>query len=220
MPDITSLLYGMASYTHLIAFGLLMLSGLNLPISEDLVFIVSASVAATVMPENTFLIFMGCYMGAFLSDSIAYAIGRFAGRKLLEIRFIRHIFHADKILTVEKYFVSYGGKTLFFGRFIPFGVRNVLFMTSGFVKMRYRKFFLIDLSAVTLTSLILFSWDTPWEPIIPSYSPISEGIKSRLLLSWSCCYPLFSSSKKYIDPETPQWCKVLDDRMSGHNYSE
>jgi len=147
----------MVSYTHFIAFGLLMLSGLNLPISEDIVFLVSGSIAATIVPENVVLIFLGCYLGAFLSDSIAYCIGRFAGRRLLEIQLVRRLFHADRILTVERYFVSYGGKTLFFGRFIPFGVRNVLFMTSGFVRMRYIKFFFIDLAAVTITSMILFS---------------------------------------------------------------
>ncbi len=156
MEYIIDLLYGTAPQVHYLSFGLLMLSGLNFPISEDLVFIISASIAATIIPENTALIFGGCFLGAFVSDSVVYCIGRFGGRKLLEVRFFAKIFHEKKMLTIENYFVQYGGKTLFFGRFIPFGVRNVMFMTSGFIRMKYRKFFFIDLMAVTFTSSILF----------------------------------------------------------------
>ena len=157
MNSIAGILYGMAPYVHLIAFGLLVLSGLNFPVSEDLVIIISASIAATVIPQNCIIIFIGCFLGAFLSDSLAYTVGRIGGRRLLESSLVRRLFHADRILTVENYFIKYGGKTLFFGRFVPFGVRNVLFMTSGFVRMKYIKFFIIDLCAVSITSTILFS---------------------------------------------------------------
>lgn len=157
MNNIADILYAMAPHVHLMAFGLLLLSGLNFPVSEDLVIIISASVAATVIRQNCVIIFIGCFMGAFLSDSLAYSVGRIGGRRLLESSFVSRLFHADRIRTIENYFMKYGGKTLFFGRFIPFGVRNVLFMTSGLVRMRYFKFFIIDLFAVSITSTILFS---------------------------------------------------------------
>ena len=75
--DIASILTdSVANNLHFISFGLLILAGFNIPISEDLVFIISASIAAAVIPENRFLIFAGCFLGASFSDIIAYSIGR------------------------------------------------------------------------------------------------------------------------------------------------
>lgn len=153
----------MSPYVQFISFGLLMLSGLNLPVSEDIVFIISASIAATIEPQNTLYIFAGCYMGAYLSDILAYCIGRFGIKKILYSRLMirlklvnpQNVESRMKILS--GYFESYGGKTLFFGRFIPLGFRNILFMTCGFIKMNPVKFMIIDLCAVTSTSLILFT---------------------------------------------------------------
>lgn len=163
MIDIQSLLMGMIPYVQYVSFGLLLLAGLNLPVSEDIVFIVSASLAATIVPENTFYIFAGCFLGAFMSDLEAYLIGRFAIKRMLSGTILNrlNIFNSkkleQKIETVRRYFLKYGGKTLFAGRFIPFGVRNVLFMTSGLIHMNIIKFIIIDLCALICTSTILFS---------------------------------------------------------------
>ncbi len=156
--DLTSILSGsMAANLHFISFGLLLLAGFNLPVSEDLVFIISASIAATVIPENTVLIFMGCFLGAYFSDIIAYLIGRHGVNYLLKMKFFNSESTQRKVATVEKYFNKYSGKTLFFGRFIPFGVRNILFITAGMVRMEPLRFLIIDFSALIITSVILFS---------------------------------------------------------------
>jgi membrane protein DedA with SNARE-associated domain len=156
MNTITEILFAMAPNVHFISFGLLILAGFNMPVSEDLVFIVSASIAATIVPENTVYIFIGCFMGAYFSDIIAYTIGRTFGRRLLKISFFQKLFPEEKIEKIERYFLKYGGNTLFFGRFIPFGMRNVLFATSGIVKMKISKFLLVDFLALCVTSTVLF----------------------------------------------------------------
>jgi len=163
MFDVKEILLGMSPYVQFISFGLLMLSGLNFPISEDIVFIISASIAATIEPQNTLLIFAGCFLGAYLSDIVAYCIGRFGIKKLLHSRIMIRLKLIDpqyvesRMKILGGYFEAYGGKTLFFGRFIPLGFRNILFMTCGFIKMNPVKFMIIDLCAVTSTSLILFT---------------------------------------------------------------
>jgi len=157
MEHLSELLYNLAPYTHFIAFGLLILAGLNLPVSEDLVFIIAASIAATITPEKTMLIFLGCFSGAYTSDIIAYAIGRYAGRQVMETKIIRRFVSEKKLFKVEEYFHHYGQKTLFFGRFIPFGVRNVLFISAGIARMRFHRFLIIDFFALIITSTILFS---------------------------------------------------------------
>jgi membrane-associated protein len=163
MFDVKELLMGMTPYVQYVSFGLLMLSGMSMPVSEDIVFIISASIAATVAPKNLHIIFAGCFLGAYLSDILAYSIGRYGLKKIIFSPFMvkLKIINPDRIqsrlYTMQNYFASYGGKTLFFGRFIPFGMRNVIFMTCGLIKMNPVKFMIIDLCAVTCTSLILFS---------------------------------------------------------------
>jgi len=155
--DILNLLsVSMAENLHFISFGLLLLAGINFPISEDLVFIISASIAATVIPENKYLIFMGCFLGAYISDIIAYLLGRYALPILFKINLFNRKSTRKKIVRIEFYFNKYGVKTLFFGRFIPFGVRNMLFLTAGMVKFNFLKFILTDLAALTITSSLLF----------------------------------------------------------------
>jgi membrane-associated protein len=163
MFEVKEILVGMAPYTHYVAFGLLLLAGFSLPVSEDIVFIISASLAATVVPENIYYIFAGCFLGAFLSDIEAYLIGRYGinkilfSRLLLRSRIVNREKVEQKINTVSTYFLTYGGKTLFFGRFIPFGARNVLFMTCGLIRMKLVRFMIIDFCALCCTSVLLFS---------------------------------------------------------------
>lgn len=157
MEQLSDLLYDFAPYTHYIAFGLLILAGLNVPVSEDLIFIISASIAATIVPRNTALIFGACFLGAYTSDIMAYSLGRFAGRRILEMKMIRRFISIKRVMKVERYFHLYGRKTLFFGRFIPFGVRNILFISAGIARMRFHFFLLIDFLALIITSSILLS---------------------------------------------------------------
>ena len=61
--------------------------------------------------------------------------------------------------TVEKiagFYEKYGPLTLLLGRFIPFGVRNGLFLTAGLSKMKFVKFALSDLLAATITCSLYF----------------------------------------------------------------
>lgn len=162
MIDIPSLLNSMVQYTHFISFGLLLLAGFNIPVSEDLVFIISASIAATRVPEHSVIIFAGCFLGAYLSDITAYSIGRYGINRILHSPLLvraRLVDPANLKVRLDKargFFDRYGGKSLFFGRFVPFGVRNVLFMSSGLTRMPFIKFLAIDLAALTCTSSILF----------------------------------------------------------------
>ena len=152
----------MARYTQFISFGLLILAGFSLPVSEDLVFIISASIAATTVPENTIWIFIGCFTGAFLGDNIAYLIGRYGINRILFSPFLTRTGIVNRagierrIERTKGFFARFGGKTLFFGRFVPFGVRNVIFMSCGLIRMPLPRFMLIDLSALVFTSSILF----------------------------------------------------------------
>lgn len=157
MAYISNLLFDFAPHVHYIAFILLLLAGFNFPISEDIIFIISASIAATIVPEHTFKIAAGCILGAYSSDIISYYLGRFGMKFILQHKKLARFYPLDKIQKIEYYYQSHGAKTLFFGRFIPFGVRNVIFLTAGLARMKIYKFMLVDLLALSITSTILFT---------------------------------------------------------------
>ncbi len=223
MFDIKEILMGMSPYVQFISFGLLMLSGLNVPISEDIVFIISASIAATIEPQNTFSIFAGCFLGAYLSDILAYCIGRFGIKKILYSRVMIRLKLVNpqnvesRMKKLSGYFESYGGKTLFFGRFIPLGFRNILFMTCGFIKMNPVKFMIIDLCAVTSTSLILFTLGYTFGNNYEKIVPYLNRYKIVLVVLIIAIIIIFIVRKKRHKDKTSVDSEAASDEMKSKN---
>ncbi|OGN55499.1 MAG: hypothetical protein A3D96_02570 [Chlamydiae bacterium RIFCSPHIGHO2_12_FULL_44_59] len=157
MDSIIQFLFEHAQYAHWIVFGALMLAGINVPISEDLMIIFSAVLAATVVPENTLSLFVAVFLGCYISDWVCYWIGRALGPKLWHISWFAKTFEKKRIAQIQSYYEKYGFWTLLVGRFIPFGVRNCLFLTAGLGKMHFGKFLLSDGIACILSNTVLFS---------------------------------------------------------------
>ena len=63
----------------------------------------------------------------------------------------------ERIEKIKNYYEQYGVVTLIVGRFIPFGVRNGLFLTAGLGKMEFKKFALSDLLACTISTVTFFT---------------------------------------------------------------
>jgi membrane protein DedA with SNARE-associated domain len=157
MDTIVQFFFDHAPHAHWIVFGALMLAGLNVPISEDVMIIVSAVLAATVVPENTAHLFLGVFLGCYLSDWVSYWIGRKFGPKLLSIKWFAKTVSQKRLAAIHNYYEKYGFWTLVIGRFIPFGVRNCLFLSAGVGKMHFGKFLLSDGIACILSNSILFT---------------------------------------------------------------
>jgi membrane protein DedA with SNARE-associated domain len=157
METIIQFIFEHAQYAHWLLFGALMLAGFNVPISEDLMIIISAVLAATVVPENTYKLFAAVFLGCYISDWVCYWIGRFFGPKLWEISWFAKTFDRKRIDQIHRYYLKYGFRTLLFGRFIPFGVRNCLFLTAGLGKMHFGKFLLSDGIACIISNTTLFT---------------------------------------------------------------
>lgn len=150
-------LLSQAQYAHFYILGLFFLAGFSFPVSEDVLFIGAAIIAVTVLPENTYLLFAACYIGAYFSDVICYTLGRTLGSSIVSRPPFNKLISKEKVDSMLQYYKKYGVATLFFGRFIPFGVRNAIFLTAGISKMSVKRFLLVDLIACTITSLILFN---------------------------------------------------------------
>jgi membrane-associated protein len=154
--NITEILFTFAPYTPFISFGLLMLAGMNLPIPEEVVVIVSSSIASTIIPHQTVNIYIGCWLGVYFSDIMVYLIGRYFGRRLIRTKVGSRILPMDKVEKVSGYFSKYGILTLLFGRLVPFGFRNILFSTAGIAKMSIGKFLIIDVIPLSITTSVYF----------------------------------------------------------------
>ena len=57
---------------------------------------------------------------------------------------------------IKQFYEKYGLWTLVVGRFIPFGVRNCIFMSSGMSKLHFGKFILMDAVACAVWCSSLF----------------------------------------------------------------
>jgi len=137
-------------------FGLLILAGFNLPVSEDLMLLTSALIAIK-NPQLKYELFTGVFLGAYFSDLICYAFfGRFLGKKMFKIKFFANMVSEERLEKVNSFYQKYGVLTLILGRFIPFGVRNALFITAGLGKMNAWKFSLSDFLACTVSCTFFF----------------------------------------------------------------
>jgi membrane-associated protein len=146
-----------ATHAHWAVFGLLMLAGLNFPISEDVLIIISGMLASTVAPENTWKLFSAVYLGAYISDFIPYLLGRRYGHNLWRLPWFSRMLKPNKIKQIRGYYRKFGLLTLLIGRFIPFGVRNCLFLSAGIGKMRFVKFAICDGIACLISNASLFT---------------------------------------------------------------
>jgi len=156
METLIALIQAHIEHAHFIIFGLLLLAGLNIPVSEDAMLFISG-VLARQYPDQLPYLFAAVYLGAYGSDLICYSLGRFVGPKIVHIRFFAKMVPPKRVEKIHAYYESHGIATLILGRFIPFGVRNGLFLCAGLGKMSFIKFALVDLLACTISTVLFFS---------------------------------------------------------------
>ena len=155
MPGLCFNIGAYVSYFPMVVFLSLLLAGLNLPFSEDLLIISSAIIART----NSDLIvplYVAIYFGVVISDHMAYWIGNRIGKGLFKSKFFCRVLTRDKLDRMHRYLDTYGIFTFIVCRFIPFGVRNTLFMGSGITNFNYRLFLLYDSVAAAISTGTLF----------------------------------------------------------------
>ncbi|MCK4934848.1 MAG: DedA family protein [Simkaniaceae bacterium] len=139
-----------------ITFGLILLAGINLPISIDILIIINALLAAHTIPEYTYPLYFSILFGCYFSAWISYYIGRKFGRKLVKYKWFAKILCEKKLKKVNAFYSKHGLLTLTLGRFIPCGVRNCIFMTTGMSELPFKQFILRDALACFLWTSTCF----------------------------------------------------------------
>ena len=161
--DIFSVLTEYVEFYPLAALVGLFLAGLNIPISEDLVIITGAllnqeRVQAQVPGTRGMLIpsLLAIYAGVIISDFMSYYLGTLMRKGTLRASFLDSLFNQKKMDLIHRHLDKHGFLTFIICRFIPFGARNTLFMTSGFLGIPLRRFALYDIIAALISTNTLF----------------------------------------------------------------
>lgn len=139
-----------------ILFGLILLAGLNIPISIDVLLVVTSILAATIYPDSAIYLFLTFLMACIFSAWISYWLGRLVGTRLTNISWLSWIISKEKIQKMELFHKKFGFFAFLFGRFIPFGVRNCLFMSTGISKVPFWRFAIYDSIACTIWASSFF----------------------------------------------------------------
>ena len=157
MEHIGEFILAHATFFPWILFFSLLLAGCSLPISIDLLLVLTAFLSATLFSHKGPFLFILFTLGCIFSAWIAYWIGRLSSGQLKRFSFFSKMLTLERLNTINHYYQKWGFWTFLFARFIPFGVRNCFFMFSGIAKISFPRFILFDAIACTIWSTAFFS---------------------------------------------------------------
>lgn len=137
-----------------VAIGILMAAESTfLPVPSELVMI-PAGYLASQGTLNPWLIMVASSTGSLAGSLVSYYVALWLGRPLL-LRFGRYVFVTREHLEKTEMFVKRHGEiSIFTGRFIP-GVRHLISMPAGLVRMRIVPFMAYTLIGASLWNAVL-----------------------------------------------------------------
>ncbi|MDR1625804.1 MAG: DedA family protein [Spirochaetia bacterium] len=139
----------------LLALVCLLLAGLNIPMSEDLI-IITGAILCRKDPDIMIPTLAAIYAGVIISDYMVYGIGIQIRKGVAKTSFMKKVITEKRLGKIHYYLDKFGIFTFIVCRFIPFGVRNSLFMASGILNLRLRVFSLYDITAACISTNTLF----------------------------------------------------------------
>jgi membrane protein DedA with SNARE-associated domain len=155
MPGILGALSHYIDFFPLLALVCLLLAGLNVPMSEDLI-IITGAILSRKDPGILCSTLAAIYIGVIVSDFMVYWIGTRIRKGVSKSRAVTKILTKKRFEALRYYVGKFGIFTFIVCRFIPFGVRNSLFMVSGIVNLRLRVFSFYDIVAAAISTNTLF----------------------------------------------------------------
>lgn len=183
--------------TYFLLFFVMYISGVGLPIPEELPLAVGGFLIAR--GEIDPLAFAVCVVGALLlGDLTAYGLGRVFGLKLRRIWPFSWALTEERFEIVKARFRANEGKAIFFGRFVT-GVRLVSYVVCGITHVPIVKFVAIDAIAVLVYApmpALIGYWLGDIQASVKLARKIEAGIGLALALAGTTAYLYWKSGQK------------------------
>ncbi len=133
----------LVSYGYYAVFALIALESLGVPLPGETALIAAALYAGTTHHLNVTVLAAVAIAAAILGDNAGYWLGRTGGQRLAD-RYGRFVRLDRAKLRVGRYlFAQYGGKVVFFGRFVAV-LRTYAAFLAGMSRMRWSRFLLAN----------------------------------------------------------------------------
>jgi membrane protein DedA with SNARE-associated domain len=140
-------------YISVFAYGamflILVVSAMGLPIPEELVLIASGMAIGWGKVEWLPTV-LACVAGIVAGDVFVYFMSRYHARRFLALPPFCWIFSEKRQQQIQRLYDRHGGKTVFFGRFVP-AVRFGVLVFAGRTQMPWRRFLALDSTAAFLS---------------------------------------------------------------------
>ena len=128
-----------AAYGYGAVFALVAGESLGIPLPSETALILAAAYAGHTHHLSPWILFAMALAGAVTGDNLGYWIGRQGGYRLARRYGPKIRLDERKLKTVRYLFDRYGGKLVFFGRFISV-LRTYAAFLAGASRMRWRRF--------------------------------------------------------------------------------
>jgi membrane protein DedA with SNARE-associated domain len=141
------------SFGYWAVFGLVAAESFGIPVPGETALIAAGTYAGHTHKLSPWLIFMVAAAAAIIGDNIGYLVGDKGGYRLL--RRYGHYIHVDESrMKVGRYlFDRYGGRVVFFGRFVSV-LRTYAAFLAGANRMRWRRFLVFNAAGGILWAAI------------------------------------------------------------------
>lgn len=144
------------SYAPYLFFGLIVLSGLNVPIGEEILVMFAGVVTAHCAPHQAYWMWGWLYAGTLLAAYITYWMGHFCGPYMQRFALFRSLSDPATLEKMNRRIHKHGWLTFIAGRFFPGGIRNALFFTAGWTRFPFKTFVLRDGCGAFLATTFFF----------------------------------------------------------------
>jgi membrane protein DedA with SNARE-associated domain len=135
----------LSNYGYLAVFLFVMVESLGVPFPGETMLITAALYAGTTHNLSVWGIWLAASAGAIIGDNIGYAVGYWGGFRLLLRHGSKIHINQAKLKVGKLLFDRYGGRVVFFGRFVSI-LRTYAAFLAGTNRMEYRKFFFFNAS--------------------------------------------------------------------------
>lgn len=142
------------TYGYFAIFFLILGESMGLPLPGETVLLAASVYAGKTHHLSIYWVVFSAAFGAVIGDNIGYAIGYFGGYKLLR-RFGKYVKIDEGKIKLGRYlFLLYGGRIVFFGRFVAI-LRILSALLAGVNRMHWKRFLLFNtLGGITWATLV------------------------------------------------------------------